>query len=91
MSETPKPFGASLIIKRTVAVTGLIMLAFVAFHLTNNIQIYFGQETYNRDGFAWKTPLVITKVRPVLIVAVTVHVIGAVWVTLLNKRSRAGA
>lgn len=76
-------------LKVVVAVTGLVMLAFVAFHLVNNVHIFLGQEVYNRDAFAWKHPLVIHKLRVVLLTAIVLHVGATVWMTLNNRRARA--
>ncbi len=78
---------SSIALKWVVAVTGLIMVAFVAFHLTNNLRIYLGQEIYNRDGFAWKTPVVITIARPVLLISFVLHIVATVAVTRRNRQS----
>lgn len=85
--ESRHTFFSSIALKWIVAITGLIMAAFVAFHLTNNIRIYFGQEVYNRDGFAWKTPVVITIARPVLLVSFLLHIAATVAVSRDNRRS----
>lgn len=81
-------FKLSVGLKVLVATTGLIMLAFVAFHLVNNIHIYWGQEVYNRDGFAWKQPFIIEKARVVLLASILVHVVCTIWITYLNRKAR---
>lgn len=78
---------SSITLKWIVAITGLVMVAFVAFHLTNNLRIYLGQEIYNRDGFAWKTPVVITIARPVLLISFLLHIMATVAITHRNRRS----
>lgn len=75
-------------IKTIMAVTGLILFTFVVFHLFNNIHIYFGRETYNIKGFAWKTPIVIVVARVILIPALTLHFIGGLMLTTRNFRAR---
>jgi succinate dehydrogenase / fumarate reductase cytochrome b subunit len=88
MRELLRILRSSLLMKAIMAVTGLIMLAFVTFHLTNNVRLYYGQDFYNRYGFAWKTPLVIHTVRPILIVSLGVHIAAGVILMVLNWRSR---
>jgi succinate dehydrogenase / fumarate reductase, cytochrome b subunit len=75
-------------LKIMMAVTGLILFTFVAFHLSNNLHIYFGREVYNLKGFAWKTPVVIVVARIVLITAVTLHILGGVTLFVRNFRAR---
>jgi succinate dehydrogenase / fumarate reductase cytochrome b subunit len=75
-------------LKTGMAITGLILFAFVVFHLSNNLHIYLGREIYNTEGFAWKTPAVITIARPVLLVSVTLHAIGGVTLLVMNRRAR---
>jgi succinate dehydrogenase / fumarate reductase, cytochrome b subunit len=78
-------------LKFVVAITGLVMLAFVAFHLVNNVHLFFGQEIYNRDAFAWKHPLVIHKLRVVLLTAIALHIAATVWITVINRKARGTA
>lgn len=78
----------SLVLKAIMAVTGLIMAAFVVFHLFNNAHIYFGREVYNRDGFAWKTPVVITLARPTLLISIVVHLVTGLALVFLNRSAR---
>lgn len=78
----------SAAVKINMALTGLVMFTFVAFHLYNNVHIYLGREAYNLNGFAWKTPGTITTVRSVLLVAVTLHILGGITLAIKNSRSR---
>lgn len=75
-------------LKFVVAITGLIMVLFVAFHLINNVHIFWGQEVYNRDGFGWKKPGVIETARVVLLTSVLIHAAATIWITHLNRRAR---
>lgn len=79
---------ASVAVKTVMAVTGLVMFAFVVFHLYNNVQIYFGQDVYNGQAFAWKSPAVVTKVRPTLLVSLALHVVAGVALAVMNRRAR---
>jgi succinate dehydrogenase / fumarate reductase cytochrome b subunit len=79
---------ASVAVKTVMAVTGLVLFAFVVFHLYNNVHIYFGQDAYNGQAFAWKTPAVVAKVRPTLLVSIVLHIIAGVTLAVMNRRAR---
>lgn len=90
MPERLRFFTTDVVLKTLMAITGLIMAVFVVFHLYNNIHIYFGQEIYNRYGFAWKTPVVISTARPTLLVSVIIHLLVGIHLKAKGTRSRAG-
>jgi succinate dehydrogenase / fumarate reductase, cytochrome b subunit len=79
---------ASIGLKAVMAVTGLILVSFVIFHLYNNIHIYFGREVYNTDGFSWKRPSVISIVRPVMLASVLLHAIVGIVLAFYNRDAR---
>lgn len=80
----------SSISKKTVmAVTGLLLVGFVIMHLLGNLTIYLGPETLN--AYAAKLrglgPLV-WMARAGLIVAVLLHIVSSVLVSIENRRAR---
>lgn len=78
----------SIGLKAIMAITGIILFAFAAFHLFNNVHIDMGRETYNTLGFAWKTPVVISIARPVLFACISLHAIAGIALARSNRRAR---
>lgn len=75
--------------KLVMAVTGLVMAVFVLAHMLGNLQIYQGPEKLNHYAQLLRTsmPLLWT-VRGLLLLAVGLHIIAGVQVTLQDWRSR---
>lgn len=75
--------------KLVMAVTGLILALFVLGHMVGNLQIYQGPEKLNHYAQLLRVsmPLLWT-VRMVLLLAVILHFVAALQVTLQNWRSR---
>jgi succinate dehydrogenase / fumarate reductase cytochrome b subunit len=76
--------------KIIMAVTGLIGVGFVIFHLAGNLQVFVGQSKINSYGALLHGPLaeVTWLLRIVLIVAVVLHVTMAVQLTRLSVAAR---
>jgi succinate dehydrogenase / fumarate reductase, cytochrome b subunit len=75
--------------KIVMAVTGLIMVAFVIAHVAGNLLVFAGPEKINAYGaFLKGTPELLWTERVVLLVAVTLHIVAAVQLTLIEKASR---
>lgn len=93
----PVSFYRSAVGKKTaMAVTGIIGLGYVFGHMVGNLQIYFGQGALNhyaewlrdigepllpRTGFLWLA-------RPILLLAVLVHIHAAWSLTRTNQAAR---
>ena len=72
-----------------MAVTGVILFLFVVGHLLGNLQIFAGPERLNAyAAFLKSTGEILWAVRVVLLVALVLHIVAAVQVSLASKRAR---
>ena len=76
--------------KAVMAVTGLILVAFVIGHMIGNLQVFQGAERLDAYGRLLHGPLneVVWATRVVLLVAVVLHVVAAVQLTQRNRAAR---
>jgi len=89
MSSETGFYASTLGKKVLMAVTGIILFAYVVVHMLGNLQIYLGAERLNRyaellhtsEAFLWAA-------RSVLLFCVVVHIIAAVQVWLRNRAAR---
>jgi succinate dehydrogenase / fumarate reductase, cytochrome b subunit len=83
-------FWASTVGKKIVmAVTGIILFAFVIGHLLGNLQVFEGPAKLNAYGaFLHSIGEFLWPVRIVLLIAVTLHIVATVQLALLKKRAR---
>jgi succinate dehydrogenase / fumarate reductase, cytochrome b subunit len=72
-----------------MAVTGVILFLFVVGHLLGNLQIFAGPERLNAyAAFLKRTGEVLWVARAVLLVALVLHIVAAVQVSVASKRAR---
>jgi succinate dehydrogenase / fumarate reductase cytochrome b subunit len=77
--------------KITVAVTGIILIVFVIGHLLGNLEIYLGQDHTNGYAeFLRSTGPLLWIVRIILILAVIVHIVATIQLTIENSRAKPG-
>jgi succinate dehydrogenase / fumarate reductase, cytochrome b subunit len=84
-----KLYSSSVGKKYLMAVTGIILFAFVVAHMLGNLQIFLGAERLNHyaallqgaTGLLWIA-------RTVLLFCVGVHIVASVQLFLLNRRAR---
>jgi succinate dehydrogenase / fumarate reductase cytochrome b subunit len=83
-------FWASTVGKKIVmAVTGIILFAFVIGHLLGNLQVFEGPAKLNAYGaFLHSIGEFLWPVRIVLLIAVTLHIVATVQLALRKKRAR---
>ena len=83
-------FWASTVGKKIVmAVTGVILFAFVIGHLLGNLQVYEGPAKLNAYGaFLHSIGEFLWPVRTILLIAVALHIIATVQLALRKKRAR---
>ncbi len=82
-------WGSTLGKKWLMAVTGIILFAFVTVHMLGNLQLYAGAEQLNHYAeLLQKNKAVLWAARSVLLFSVMVHVVAAVQVWLRNRSSR---
>lgn len=75
--------------KIVMAVTGIILFAFVIGHLLGNLQVYEGPAKLNAYGaFLHSIGEVLWPVRIILLIAVALHIIATVQLALRKKRAR---
>ena len=83
-------WGSSVGKKVVMAVTGLMLVAFVIGHMVGNLQVFQGAERIDAYGRLLHGPLneLTWAVRAVLLVALVLHVIAAVQLTQRNRAAR---
>src|SRR5882762_6825392 len=83
-------FYASMVGKKVVmGVTGLIGIGFVILHSLGNLLVFRGPAAINSySHFLKSTGELLWALRVVLLLAVTLHVIAAVQLTLQNRAAR---
>src|ERR1700761_9662569 len=83
-------FWASTVGKKIVmAVTGMILFAFVIGHLLANLQVFEGPAKLNAYGaFLHSIGEFLWPVRIILLIAVTLHIVATVQLALRKKRAR---
>jgi succinate dehydrogenase / fumarate reductase cytochrome b subunit len=84
-------FWRSTIGKKVVmGATGLLMIGFVVLHMLGNLQAFIGPEKFNAYGAMLHGPLheVVVLLRLVLLVAVALHIVAAVQLTVLDRAAR---
>src|SRR3954447_22574117 len=82
--------------KYAMAITGMVLMAFVLVHMIGNLKIYFGAGSLDRYSHWLRTvgepalpeQVLLWAVRIVLIVALVVHVHAAYALTRINRRAR---
>jgi succinate dehydrogenase / fumarate reductase, cytochrome b subunit len=82
-------FQSSLGKKYVMAITGLILFAFVVVHMLGNLQIFLGQDTLNAYAvFLQSKPEVLWIARLGLLFMVLLHIVSAVQLSRMNKAAR---
>jgi succinate dehydrogenase / fumarate reductase cytochrome b subunit len=82
-------YGSTVGKKVLMAITGIILFAYVVGHMLGNFQIYIGEEQIN--GYAellHKSAAFLWTARLVLLFCVGVHIVAAVQLWLRNRASR---
>ena len=91
MSQAPGFLGSSVGRKVIMAVTGLILFAYVFGHMIGNLQVYLGPEALNHYAVLLRSLLHgagIWIVRVVMLAAVGLHIWAATSLTLESWRAR---
>lgn len=89
MSGMQKFWDSTVGKKVVMAVTGIILVAFVIGHMLGNLQMFLGAEAMNRyAAFLKSTGALLWLARAGLLVAAVLHIIAAVQLTMLNRAAR---
>lgn len=82
-------YGSTVGKKVLMAVTGIILFAYVVAHMLGNLQIYIGEEQINRYAeLLHSNEALLWTARLVLLFCVGVHIVAAVQLWLRNRSSR---
>jgi succinate dehydrogenase / fumarate reductase cytochrome b subunit len=82
-------YGSTVGKKILMAVTGIILFAYVVAHMLGNLQIYIGEERINAYAeLLHRSEALLWTARLVLLFCVGVHIVAAVQLWLRNRASR---
>jgi succinate dehydrogenase / fumarate reductase cytochrome b subunit len=95
-SSRPSLYSTSVGKKYAMAISGMILMAFVLVHMIGNLKIYFGAASFDNYSHwlrevgepALPEQWLLWAVRIVLLVALAVHVHAAYALTQVNRRAR---
>ena len=80
---------STLLSKVVMAVTGVILVLFVIGHCVGNMQVFIGQETFNRYAhFLQGLGELLWIIRAVLIICLVLHIITSIRVKWLNFKAK---
>ncbi|HET7586304.1 MAG TPA: succinate dehydrogenase cytochrome b subunit [Gemmatimonadaceae bacterium] len=83
------PFGSTIAAKAVMAVTGIILVAYILGHVAGNLLIYRGPAAINGYGaLLHRSMTLLWGVRILLLVAVILHIVSAVWLTRRSHAAR---
>jgi succinate dehydrogenase / fumarate reductase cytochrome b subunit len=75
--------------KAIMAVTGVLLFAFILGHLAGNLQAFEGREKFDSYAvFLRSVPAALYSARLVILVAVTFHIVTTVQLALLKSKAR---
>ena len=88
-NRAPSFWGSTIGKKIVMAVTGILMFAFVIGHLLGNLQVFEGPAKLNAYGaFLHSIGELLWPVRAILLIAIALHITATVQLALRNKRAR---
>ncbi|HVM14174.1 MAG TPA: succinate dehydrogenase cytochrome b subunit [Egibacteraceae bacterium] len=82
--------------KYVMALTGVVLMAYVLMHMLGNLKLYFGQDAMNEyadwlrvfGAPAAPESSILWVIRVVLLVAFVLHIVAAYQLTRMNRRAR---
>ena len=82
--------------KYVMALSGIVLMAYVALHMVGNLKLYFGEDSMNEyaqwlrlfGAPAAPESAILWVIRLVLVVAFVAHIVAAAQLTLMNRRAR---
>ena len=84
-----RPVFGSIALKAVMAVTGIVLYAFVFVHMVGNLQLYQGEEKINAyAAFLKSVPPLLWGTRVTLLLAVALHATAALVLWLRNRAAR---
>ncbi len=74
--------------KFLISITGLFLISFLAVHLTGNLFLLAGQESFNLVAHFMATDRVISFMEPLLAVGFLLHIVFTAYLTITNQFKR---
>jgi succinate dehydrogenase / fumarate reductase cytochrome b subunit len=99
VGSRPSLYSTSVGKKYAMAISGMVLMAFVLLHMIGNLKLYFGAASLDRYSHWLRTvgepalpeQWLLFAVRFVLVVALVIHVHAAYELTKVNRRARPDA
>src|SRR4051812_30378262 len=96
MQGRPSLYSTAVGKKYVMAISGMVLMAYVLAHMVGNLKLYFGASSLDRYSHwlrevgepALPREALLWGVRVVLIVAVVAHVYAAYQLTVINRKAR---
>jgi succinate dehydrogenase / fumarate reductase cytochrome b subunit len=89
MAPQQRVLGSSIGTKFVMGATGALLVLFVIGHMLGNLQIFLGPDALNHYAELLRTlPEALWVVRLMLLVAVVLHIVTAIQLTLQNRAAR---
>jgi succinate dehydrogenase / fumarate reductase, cytochrome b subunit len=81
-------FGSLITTKLIVAVTGILLFAYLILHIAGNLMVFLGRDTFNTYSHALISNPLVVPVEIGLIVVVLIHLFKAITMTVQNQQAR---
>ena len=99
LQSRPSLYSTSVGKKYVMAISGLVLMAYVLAHMIGNLKLYFGADSLDRYSHwlrevgepLFPAQFLLWAVRVVLLAALAAHVVAAYQLTLINRRARPDA
>src|SRR3954466_14001432 len=96
LGTRPSLYSTSVGKKYVMAISGMVLMAFILAHMVGNLKLYFGATALDNYSHwlrevgepALPRQALLWSVRVVLIVAVVAHIVAAYQLTRINRRAR---
>jgi len=96
LSPRPSLYSTAVGKKYVMAISGMVLMAFVLAHMVGNLKLYFGATALDNYSHwlrevgepALPRQALLWAVRVVLLGAVTAHIVAAYQLTMINRRAR---
>src|SRR3954454_9137618 len=96
LGTRPSLYSTSVGKKYVMAISGMVLMAFILAHMVGNLKLYFGATALDNYSHwlrevgepALPRQALLWAVRVTLLAAVTAHIVAAYQLTMINKRAR---
>ena len=89
MTRQPNHFKSSVRSKVVMALSGLVLVSYVIFHMLGNLQVFEGAHALNNYvAFLRDMPILLWTARIGLLSLAVLHIVLAIRLTLRNRRAR---